>query len=113
MPDFISKLKLDSLVNVEKEEVVSLIELLLGEQAAVYSKAKERARNEGPAGVKVRSRRDRRKSGRSAKTINKKSTKRAGEVQKMEQLRVAQVRQEKRRKALLDYQLRYLWIFKR
>ena len=105
MPDFISKLKLDSLVNVEKEEVVSLIELLLGEQAEVYSKAKERARNEGPAGVKVRSRRDRRKSGRSAKTINKKSTKRAGEVQKMEQLRVAQARQEKRRKALLDYQL--------
>ena len=105
MPDFISKLKLDSLVNVEKEEVVSLVELLLGEQAAVYTKAKERAKNEGTAGVKVRSRRDRRKSGRSAKTINKKSTKNAAELQKMEQLRRAGLRQERRRKALLDYQL--------
>ena len=105
MPDFISKLKLESLVNVEKEEVVSLIELLLGEQAAVYNKAKERTKNEGVAGVKVRSRRDRRKSGRSAKTINKKSTQNAAELQKMEQLRRAGLRQEERRKALLDYQL--------
>ena len=105
MPDFISKLKLDSLVNEEKEEAVSLVELLLGEQAAIYSKAKERTKNESVASVKVRSRRDRRKSGRSAKTINKKSTKNAAEVQKMEQLRQAQVRQEKRKKALLDYQL--------
>ena len=62
MPDFVSKLKLDSLVNVEKEEVVSLVELLLGEQAAVYDKAKERSRNASVAGVKVRSRKDRRKS---------------------------------------------------
>ena len=105
MPDFISKLKLESLVNEEKEEVVSLIELLLGEQAAVYDKAKERTKNEGVAGVKVRSRRDRRKSGRSAKTINKKSTKNAAEVQKMEQLRRAGLRQQERRKSLLDYQL--------
>ena len=43
----------------------------------IFNKAKERTKNESVAGVKVRSRRDRRKSGRSAKTINKKSTKKS------------------------------------
>ncbi len=68
MPDLLSDMKLDSLVNVEKEEVVSLVELLLGEQSVTYNKEKERARNTSTPGVKVKSRRQRRKTGRSAKT---------------------------------------------
>ena len=75
MPDLLSDMKLDSLVNVEKEEVVSLVELLLGEQAAIYNKEKERAKNTSTPGVKVKSRRQRRKSGRSAKTKNKQKSK--------------------------------------
>jgi len=104
MPDLISDMKLDSLVNVEKEEVVSLIELLLGNQATTYNKEKERARNTSTPGVKVKSRKDRRRSGRSAKTRNKQKSKTGSSVQKMEQLRVANIRQEKRKQALLKYQ---------
>jgi hypothetical protein len=105
MPDFISDMKLASLVNVEKEEVVSLVELLLGEQAEIYNKEKERAKNTSTPGVKVKSRRERRRSGRSAKTKNKQTSKTGSSVQKMEQLRVVKQRQEKRKQALLKYQL--------
>ena len=105
MQDLLSDMKLDSLVNVEKEEVVSLVELLLGEQAAIYNKEKERAKNTSTPGVKVKSRRQRRKSGRSAKTKNKQKSKTGSSVQKMEQLRVAKQRQERRKQALLAYQL--------
>ena len=104
MPDFISDMKLASLVNIEKEEVISLVELLLGEQAEVYNREKERAKNTSTPGVKVKSRRERRKSGRSAKTKNKQKSKSGSSVQKMEQLRVAKQRQEKRKQALLKYQ---------
>ena len=66
-------MKLTSLVNVESEEVVSLVELLLVDQAECYNKEKERAESTSTPGVKVRSRGDRRRSGRSAKTKNKES----------------------------------------
>ena len=105
MPDFISDMKLASLVNIEKEEVVSLVELLLGNQAEIYNREKERAKNTSTPGVKVKSRRERRKSGRSAKTKNKQISKTGSSVQKMEQLRVAQQRQDRRKQALLKYQI--------
>lgn len=104
MPDLLSDMKLDSLVNVEQDEVVSLVELLLTDQAQVYNQEKERAKNSSTPGVKVRSRRQRRKSGRSAKTVNKAKSKSGSSVQKMEQLRVAQDRQQRRKSALLKYQ---------
>ena len=104
MPNFLENMKLATLSTAEKEEFVSLIELLLTDQAEVYNKQMSIASNDGVSGNKVRTRKDRRRSGRSASTRKRTEAKRGGATQRMEQLRASKVAQDRRRKQLLAYQ---------
>ena len=104
MPNFLENMRLLALATSEKEETVSLIELLLTNQAETYNKQASIASNDGVSGNKVRTRKDRRRSGRSASTRQRTQAKQGGATQRMEQLRASTKDQEKRKKELLAYQ---------
>ena len=104
MPNFLENMRLLSLATSEKEETVSLIELLLTDQAETYNKQTSIASNDGVSGNKVRTRKDRRRSGRSASTRQRTKAKQGGATQRLEQLRTAKKDQQKRKKELLAYQ---------
>ena len=104
MPNFLENMRLLSLATSEKEETVSLIELLLTNQAETYNKQASIASNDGVSGNKVRTRKDRRRSGRSASTRQRTEAKQGGATQRLEQLRTAKIDQQKRKKELLAYQ---------
>lgn len=104
MPNFLENMRLLSLATSEKEEAVSLIELLLTDQTETYNKQASIASSDGVSGNKVRTRKDRRRSGRSASTRQRTEAKQGGATQRLEQLRIAKKDQQKRKKQLLAYQ---------
>ncbi len=101
MPNFLENMKLLSFATSEKEETVSLIELLLTDQAEMYNKQASIASNDGVSGNKVRTRKDRRRSGRSASTRQRTKSKQGGATQRLEQLRTATKDQQQLHEFLL------------
>ena len=104
MPNFLENMKLVSLATVDQQEAVSLVELLLTNQVEVYNKQASIAKTDGVSGNKVRTRKDRRRSGRSSTTRKRTEAKKGNATQRLEQLRTSKVAQERRRKELLAYQ---------